>query len=229
MIIGLSGYAQSGKDTVAELLCLNYDYMRMAFADPMRNALYRLNPYIKDNISLRDSVNEHGWETTKRIGNTRELLQRFGTEVGREMFGENFWVDQAFKQVHMYERVVFADVRFPNEAQKIKDYRGQVWRITRGDNKPINSHPSEHALDNWSFDFHLNNDGTLDDLAEEVFMKCHQLFKKKPFVPQNDVDVFKQKILAAQIPVNDNDEWERGFNDGLNWAHRILEKDKSAY
>lgn len=229
MIIGLSGYAQSGKDTVAELLCLNYDYMRMAFADPMREALYRLNPYIKDNITLRESVDEHGWETTKRIGNTRELLQRFGTDVGREMFGERFWVDQAFKHVHKHERVVFADVRFPNEAQKIKDYNGQVWRIARKDTPPINGHASEHALDNWSFDFHLNNDGTIDDLAEEVFMKCHDMFKKKEFKPKEDVEVFKQKIFSAQIPESDGDEWVRGFNDGLNWAHRILEKDKSAY
>ena len=44
MIIGLSGYAQSGKDSTAELLCLNYDYERRAFADPIRHAMMRLNP-----------------------------------------------------------------------------------------------------------------------------------------------------------------------------------------
>lgn len=176
MIIGLSGYAQSGKDTVAELLCLNYDYQRKAFADPMREALYRLNPLIKEGITLRESVDEYGWEVTKRIGNTRELLQRFGTEVGRDMFGQKFWVEQAFKHVKIDDRVVFADVRFPNEAQRIKEMGGQVWRIVRGD--AVNGHPSEHGLDKWMFDFYLYNDGTINELAEEVFMKCRELLIK---------------------------------------------------
>ena len=37
MIIGLSGYARSGKDTVAELLVLNYGFKRVAFADGIRH------------------------------------------------------------------------------------------------------------------------------------------------------------------------------------------------
>jgi dephospho-CoA kinase len=40
MIIGLTGYAQSGKDTVANILVENYGYQRVAFADPIRALLY---------------------------------------------------------------------------------------------------------------------------------------------------------------------------------------------
>jgi len=171
MIIGLSGYAQSGKDTVAELLCLNYGYKRISFALPMRDAIYRLNPIVFNlNSRVADLVDGDGWEITKQNPEVRRLLQVFGTEVGREMFGENFWVDQAFKRAEEYERVVFADVRFPNEAQAIVDKGGQVWRVQREGHKPVNLHSSETAMDNWRFDDVILNAGSLSDLADEVFM-----------------------------------------------------------
>jgi dephospho-CoA kinase len=44
MIIGISGYARSGKDTVANYLVEHHEFTRMAFADAMREALLRLNP-----------------------------------------------------------------------------------------------------------------------------------------------------------------------------------------
>lgn len=36
-----------------------------------------------------------------------------------------------------------------------------------------------------------------------------------------------KKIEDAKPPIKD--EWTEGFNTGLDWAIRILEKDKSAY
>ena len=180
MIIGLSGYAQSGKDTVAELLCLNYGYKRMAFADPMREALYRLNPSIVvDNtdyydMPLQTLVDEHGWDVVKQNLDVRGLLQRMGTEVGREMFGDNFWVQYSFDKIEQ-PKIVFADVRFPNEAREILQYGGQVWRVNRSGHNPVNDHPSEHAMDNFMFKHVIINSGTLDDLADEVFMLAKQL------------------------------------------------------
>ena len=177
MIIGLSGYARSGKDTAAELLCLNYDFKRISFADPMRDALYRLNPYLmNDNLGfsnrLADTVDELGWTEAKQEPEVRRLLQVFGTEVGRKMFGENIWIDQAFKQAAEYSRVVIADVRFPNEAEAIKAKGGFVWRINRHNHSAVNSHSSEHAMDNYMFDHVIYNDGSLDEFANEVFMSA---------------------------------------------------------
>jgi hypothetical protein len=174
MIIGLSGYARSGKDTVAELLCLNYGYKRVSFADPMREALLRLNPVI-GHEPLAHLVNDYGWDVAKSKDEARRLLQVFGTEVGREMFGGNFWIDQAFKQIDPAANVVIADVRFPNEADAIKARGGQVIRVNRKDITAVNRHVSEHAMDNYMFNHVIYNDGTLDDLADEVFMLVKEL------------------------------------------------------
>jgi aspartyl/asparaginyl beta-hydroxylase (cupin superfamily) len=103
------------------------------------------------------------------------LLQVFGTDVGRELFGETFWIDQAFKRAAEYQRVVFSDVRFPNEAKAIQNKGGDVWRINRHNHAPVNHHISEHAMDNHLFKHVIYNDGTLDDLSDEVFMLAKEL------------------------------------------------------
>jgi hypothetical protein len=175
MIIGLSGYAQSGKDTVAELLCLNYGFKRISFALPMRDAIYTLNPLVEDNHRIVDLVDEYGWDVAKANPEVRRLLQVFGTEVGRNLFGETFWIDQAFKRAEEYERVVFSDVRFPNEATAIQQRGGDVWRINRHNHLGVNGHKSEHAMDNFMFKHVLYNDGTIDDLSDEVFMLAKEL------------------------------------------------------
>lgn len=172
MIIGLSGYSGSGKNQVADML--GPDYRQVSFAEPMKEAVYRLNPTVQvdGRISVKAAVNYFGWEIAKvHYPEIRRLLQVFGTEVGREMFGENFWVDIAMKDVHVGDDVVFTDVRFPNEAQAIVDMGGEVWRINRPGWSAVNRHVSETALDDWKFHRIIENDGTLGELEAKVHGK----------------------------------------------------------
>lgn len=175
MLIGLSGYARSGKDTVAELLCLNYGYKRVSFADPMRQALYVLSPKLDNIVRLSEYVDDYGWDVAKQNQEVRRLLQVFGTEVGRKMFGLDFWIDIALKDLSGDTQVVISDVRFPNEADAIAKLGGSVWRINRKNHSAVNGHASEHAMDNYMFNHVIYNDGTLDDLSDEVFMLAKHL------------------------------------------------------
>jgi hypothetical protein len=173
--IALSGLARSGKDTVADYLVKNHGYVKMSFADPMREALYRLNPDIDVDgydMKLATAVDLLGWEQLKSASQgLRGLMQRMGTEVGREMFGEDFWVNQAFNKAKQHELVVFADCRFPNEARTVEDCGGVVWRIERPGISAANSHPSETALDSYDFDWIALNDSTLENLWKSVDMQ----------------------------------------------------------
>ena len=171
----MSGYARSGKDTVAELLCLNYGYKRVSFADPMRQALYVLSPKIDNIVRLSEYVDDYGWDVAKQNQEVRRLLQVFGTEVGRKMFGLDFWIDIALKDLSGDTQVVISDVRFPNEADAIAKLGGSVWRINRKNHSAVNGHASEHAMDNYMFNHVIYNDGTLDDLSDEVFMLAKHL------------------------------------------------------
>jgi len=88
---------------------------------------------------------------------------------------------------------IITDLRFKNELKAIKDRQGITIRINRyTDNVLINNdvhavidwqHPSETELDNETFDIVLNNDGTIEELVEQVDKK---LFKN---------DVFRNLLL----------------------------------
>jgi hypothetical protein len=172
MVIGLSGYSQSGKDTVAQILVDNYGYKRVAFADAIRNAIYTLNPIITGgNIHLADYVDELGWEAAKRHPEVRRLLQVMGTEVGRQLFDESVWIEKALGNAEPHDKIVITDVRFPNEAKDIKWLFGEIWRINRPAVDSVNSHISESAMDQWQFDRIINNDADvahLEYLVHEV-------------------------------------------------------------
>jgi hypothetical protein len=173
MIIGLSGYAQTGKDTIADYLIEKYGFTRVAFADPIREALYKLNPKVRISdaagVSVAHAVDNMGWEEVKKLSSdTRELLQRFGTEVGREMFGENFWVEKAIEKARGYDKVVFTDVRYPNELEAILRASGTVWRVIKSDVKAVNLHQSETALDHYQFPYLILNNKTKKDLYESI-------------------------------------------------------------
>ena len=44
----------------------------------------------------------------------------------------------------------------------------------------------------------------------------------------NEIENYIKKIEDAKIQ-SETDEWTKGFNGGLEWAIRILKKDKTAY
>lgn len=166
MIIGLTGYAQSGKDSIANILVENYGYQRVAFADPIRKLLYEMNPTVKDGgYRLQGVVDGYGWEVAKTaFPEVRTLLQTLGVGA-RKTFGDMFWVQQALRQVHFEGNFVITDVRYPNEAKAIREYDGsQIWRIKRTGINPVNTHASETAMDGEKVDQIFLNNGTLDDL-----------------------------------------------------------------
>lgn len=170
-VIGISGYARSGKDTVAEKLA-EVGYVRGSFADAIRDALYCLNPTVGEE-PVKAKVDRLGWETAKAIPEVRELLQRLGTEVGREMFGDNIWIDYLFDSLPDGSKVVIPDVRYPNEADAITDLGGAVWRIEREGVKAINGHISDSAMDGYPFDIVAYNNGTIEELYQWVESELH--------------------------------------------------------
>lgn len=171
MIIGLTGYAQSGKDTVASILVKKYGFTRIAFADKIREFLYETNPMF-DSIAgepmfVKARVDRDGWEEAKKSPHIRRLLQNSGV-AARKLFGDNFWVHEAMKTMLNDPRpdlnYVVTDVRFLNEADMIKANSGQIWRVKRLGVDAVNTHVSEIEMDGYPVDQIFVNNGTLEDL-----------------------------------------------------------------
>lgn len=224
MIIGINGYAGSGKDTAGALI------------------QYIVGNVGKSNLeAITDNYEEHewwleessGWEIKKWAGklktiasiltgipkekfedqefkktylhpewnkpyayippgddrpvnkeeavkmSVREFLQRLGTDGLREGLHPNTWVNALMSDyIGMYDldtdrtvwpNWIITDTRFPNEAQAIKDADGIVIRIDRPGVTAINAHPSETGLDNWDFDYRINNNGDRFALMQQLY------------------------------------------------------------
>ena len=100
----------------------------------------------------------------------RGLLQYIGTDWGRAMFGEDFWVNRWKKAVAqellLGRHVVVEDVRFNNEAEAIKSMGGRIIHIDgKEDNAGvarggIEGHASEAGIDPKYIDATISNKGT---------------------------------------------------------------------
>ena len=173
ILIGLAGCAQSGKDSAASAL-IQDGFERRAFADKVRDYLYRLNPnldYFEDHYEepypLADIVDLLGWDRAKtEIPEVRELLQRCGV-AARDVLGEDVWVNATMRSLPAL--TVVTDVRFPNEVAAIRERGGIVLRVVRkGVEPPVMAdgsiHVSETALVGTIFDGTIYNNHTLSDL-----------------------------------------------------------------
>ena len=169
MIIGITGYAGSGKDTIAKILIEKYGFERRAFADNVRAILYNLDVH-----GVKDIVDEIGWDRAKRIPGIRSLLQNLGVSA-REVLGERTWIDPVLKGLSTSKLYVITDVRFKNEAQAIRDFEGQIWRVQRPGVTPVNRHISETELDEIHANKVIINGSGLDGLEEQVSLLLNDL------------------------------------------------------
>lgn len=178
-LIGLTGYAQVGKDTLASILVEKYGYRRIAFADTIRTFLYEVNPMVGCSPSgyLKDLVNLVGWDKAKQEPQVRRLLQDTGV-AARTLLGEDVWISAALADLDPTEKVVVTDVRFKNEAEMIRLLGGQLWRIKRFNTNAVNDHVSEIDLDGYAVDQIFLNNGTLEDLEVLIQTRMRNAFPK---------------------------------------------------
>jgi hypothetical protein len=170
MLIGVTGYAQHGKDSIGQRLVEKHGFVRFAFADQLKSMALVLDPWITFDVASPMRLStfvamQGGWEGAKAHGEVRRFLQVLGTEAVRDHLGEDSWVnalDLAIEQAGDPIDVVITDVRFPNEARYIQENEGMMVRINRldengevFDNGLAKDHPSEAFIESLPVDFDI--------------------------------------------------------------------------
>lgn len=168
-VIGLSGLKGCGKDTAAQVL-IEDGWTRLAFADPLRQMLYTLNPLIGDldgrsnPIRWQQYLDTVGYDEAKKHPEVRRLMQVFGTEVIRQQYGQDAWVNLAAKRINREPgNYVVTDVRFDNEAKMIHAIGGFMVRIER-DGLTSDGHASEAGISDDLIDAVIKNNDTVESL-----------------------------------------------------------------
>ena len=124
-ILGLTGYAGSGKTTVARHLVQHHGFTPISLADPFKIF----------GVVEHDFPREEVFGPRPKSEATRRFLQQAGTEWGRDRFGDDWWIRHADVLLYRLHRggvknVVIDDVRFLNEAEWIDRIGGALWGIT---------------------------------------------------------------------------------------------------
>ncbi len=168
---------------------------QIGFADKVKQLAARclgLEGSPRDLIAMMDEAkldsDAGGWEIKARRPPTgewtyltgRSYLQHTGTEA-RKLLGEDLWVDQVLPSPlrtdnigaslrAMYPDIdvlAITDLRFENEAQRVRDVGGVVWEVTRP-GAESDGHASEQVLPRGLADWQIVNDGSLGDLRCRV-------------------------------------------------------------
>lgn len=193
-IIAICGKAGSGKDYIASNYIIPYiknvlkgTVVQLSFADQMK-----VNVMTKYDISYKDL-----YET--KTQETRKLLQLEGTELGRNVHGQDIWIKYYNNWVKVLKNrgidyIITCDLRFQNEFNYLKNkhsiiiklvaperHHNRIFKESDGNMDIYNqfkNHISECDLDNTlddNFDLVINND--TDTNENEFNTKMNTLYK----------------------------------------------------
>jgi len=177
LILGFSGHKQTGKDTICKFICDECSWItHKSFGENLKIVAAALLDCDYRDFESEQFKNSESF--IKKSGGeyytNREILQLLGTDVCR-MISPTIWIDTLFHDFDS-DYWVISDVRFPNEAQAIKDRGGKLIRVERN-TKLTDIHLSETALDDFKdWDFVIDNNGTLDELKVNADYLMTQVF-----------------------------------------------------
>lgn len=206
MIIGLAGVKGSGKNTVAEFIKEifgdRYEIKEWSFAEDLKKGAAASLGYsgddpiefcnrLKETGKIGYWCEDGGWPEGSVSG--REYLQYYGTEAHRDIFADDFWVDNLMNKIESEQGSsrnrldIITDVRFPNEARRILGFgvvlgtKGVVIKVRRPEVEDTgDTHASEIPLSDDLVNAEIHNTRSFDHLKLETqLVVSNQIYKTR--------------------------------------------------
>lgn len=188
-IIGVTGRKRSGKDTIGSYLVEKYGFVRVAYADALKEACKNIFGFSDEQLygdDLKEVVDEY-WGHTPR-----EILQKVGTELFRERLPQlctyisnDIWIRSVERKIQNLakqgvSKIVITDIRFPNEIEFITRSGGVTWKVVRpglftDSSSPV--HTSETLTDTFVCDHEFVNNSSLEILYAQVDSEMQTVLK----------------------------------------------------
>lgn len=167
-IVGLCGYARSGKDTAAKALTESGEWRRAAFADALKaDVLHAMIGSAKAGGIPRAQWPRWSWFEDAAA---KERLRPLLVEYGRAMRGvsPDYWIRRLERDyMRGGQAVAVTDVRYANEAEWIRSLGGLVIEIARPGTGPANAE-EERSMQCFEADYTVCNAGDIGSLHAQV-------------------------------------------------------------
>jgi uridine kinase len=177
ILIGIAGQKYNGKDTIADYLVSTYGFIKISFADKLKEMCKVLFNFTDEQLygSQKETIDNY-WNIAPR-----DVFQYFGTDIMRNdikkilpSIENDFWIKCTFKQIDNFIKennnckIVIADVRFPNEVNAIKSYNGHIIRVIRPSIQNDDFHESESQIPFLNVDYEIINDNNINELYKKI-------------------------------------------------------------
>lgn len=171
-----NGLKRSGKDTIAKLLQevleedFGLDFQILAFAQPMKNILSKSFGITLEELenlkNAEDSIYFHNKEL-----DFRKFIEDFGQAVKEEM-GQDIWARITWGKVEESIEAlgigcIISDFRFPIEYPDYSDFNIVTIKVNN-DNVMCSGSVAETSLDDFKFDYYIQNHIKWGNESEEV-------------------------------------------------------------
>lgn len=172
MLVGVAGPAGAGKDTVGDWLVRYHGFEKRAVAGTLKAGLAAMGlPEPHDRAQKEKIIPglDFSW---------RDAAQKLGTEWGRAL-NPDLWLllIQQHVQVCLVagQPLVITDIRFDNEAAMVRHHGGLILHVTgrKADMAGKEFHASEKGIAFHAGDKVIMNDGTMEELAEQLQELIH--------------------------------------------------------
>ncbi len=165
MIFLLSGKAQVGKDTIAQMIAKKCE------EETLKTITLQISFYIKEYAKRISDWD--GSEETK----PRKFLQTLGTDIIRNKIDDQLFIRRTNEDIKVYlnffDVIIISDIRLVDEIEKIKkahEIKVINIHILRDTNIKINKkHLTEQGLDDYQdYDYLINNNDSIETLNTRV-------------------------------------------------------------
>lgn len=165
-ILGFGGWAQSGKDTAAEMIIEQHGHRLLSFGTYVNALLLEINPGVEIETGrferARSLFDRLGYEGAKKVEDYRLQLQDLGTGINRRDPG--LWSRLVLADLPAGHRGVITGVRSLEQIAAVRSAGGLTIWVDRPEAAPVNGHENETQVGPDDFDVVLDNSGDLRDL-----------------------------------------------------------------
>ena len=178
MIIGIFGKKGHGKDTIADYLVKNYNFHKLTYAEPIKKIcrdIFSLSEEQLTNHNLKEIIDPR-WKKSPR-----QIMQLIGTDLFRNTFSEDIWVNILFEKAKRLllegKNIVISDIRHSNELEKLFQLSDNVliFNVIRDiKNEKEDNHPTEQFHYEKKFPIQTIYNTTLEELYSEINSIIHK-------------------------------------------------------